>query len=58
MEFSRVRLVPISNEVTLGGGILPVMFNLYLYNLLISLKPSGIGCHINETYMGDLGPRF
>ena len=45
----------ISNGVKLGGVISPVMFNLYLDNLLISLKQSGLGCHINGTYMGALG---
>ena len=29
----------------------------YLDNLLIYLKQSGIGCHINGTYMGALGHR-
>ena len=38
-----------------GGVISPVLFNLYLDNLLISLKQSGLGCHINGTYMGALG---
>ena len=37
------------------GVISPVLFNLYLDNLLISLKQSGLGCHINGTYMGALG---
>ena len=32
-----------------------VMFNLYLNNVLITLKQSGLGCHINGTYMGALG---
>ena len=45
----------ISNGVKQGGVISPVLFNLYLYNLLISLKQSGLGCHINGTYMGALG---
>ena len=45
----------ISNGVKQGGVITPVMFNLYLDNLLISLKQSGLGCHINGTYMGALG---
>ena len=45
----------ISNGVKQGGVISPVMFNLYLDNLLISLKQSGLGCHINGTYMGALG---
>ena len=30
------------------------MFNLYIDNLFI-LKQSGIGCHINDMYMGALG---
>ena len=40
---------PISNEVKQGGVVSPVMFNLYLDNLLISLKQSGISCHITLT---------
>ena len=44
----------ISKGVKQGGVISPVMFNLYLNNLLISLKKSGLGCHINGTYMGAL----
>ena len=44
----------ISNGVKQGGVISPVFFNLYLDNLLISLKQSGLGCHIKETYMGAL----
>ena len=45
----------ISNGVKQGEVISPVMFNLYLDNLSISLKQSGLGCHINRTYMGALG---
>ena len=45
----------ISNGVKQGGVISAVMFNLYLDNLFISLKQSGIGCHINGTYVGALG---
>ena len=45
----------ISNGVKQGGVTSPVMFNLYLYILLIYYKKSGIGCHINGTYMGALG---
>ena len=45
----------ISNGVKQGGVISPVLFNLYLDSLLISLKQSGLGCHINGTYMGALG---
>ena len=35
-----------------GGVNSPIMFNLY--NLLILLKQSGIGCHINRMYMDAL----
>ena len=45
----------ISNGVRQGGVISPIMFNLYLENLLVILKQSGIGCHINGTYIGALG---
>ena len=55
MEFSCVRLFLISNGVKQGGVISLVMFNLYLDNSLISLKQSGLGCHINGTYMFALG---
>ena len=44
----------ISNGVKQGGVISLVMFNIYLDNLLISLKQSGLGCQINGTYMGAL----
>ena len=44
----------ISNGVKPGGVISPIMFNLYLDNLLNIFKQSGIGCHINDTYMSVL----
>ena len=30
------------------------LFNLYIDRLLVILKNSGLGCHINGTYMGAL----
>ena len=30
------------------------LFNLYIDRLLVTLKNSGLGCHINGTYMGEL----
>ena len=32
----------------------PTLFNLYIDRLLVTLKNSGLGCHINGTYMGAL----
>ena len=38
-----------------GGGISPRMFTIYIDQLLLRLKKSGIGCHIHGKYMGSLG---
>ena len=43
-----------SNGVKQGGAISSILFSLYIDLLLLELKRSGIGCHINGTYMGDL----
>ena len=32
----------------------PTLFNLYIDRLLVTSKNSGLGCHINGTYMGAL----
>ena len=40
----------ISNGVKQGGIISLVMFNLYLDNVLIYLKQSSLGWHIDGTY--------
>ena len=36
------------------GGMISFIFSLYIDPLLLELKRSGIGCHINGTYMGVL----
>ena len=43
-----------SNGVKQGGVISSISFSLYIDPLLLELKRSGIGCHINGTYMGVL----
>ena len=42
-----------SNGVKQGGVISSIIFSLYI-DPLLELKRSGIGCHINGTYMGVL----
>ena len=42
------------NGVKQGGVLSPILFNLYIDRLLITLKNSGLACHINGTYMGEL----
>ena len=40
--------------VSQWGIISPISFNLYIEELLVIFKKSGLGCHINNTYMGAL----
>ena len=42
------------NGVKQGGVISPVLFCLYIDNLLIQLAQSGVGCHIGNIFVGAL----
>ena len=44
----------IHNGVKQGGVIFPIFFNLYLDPMLIRLRKSHIGCHINNDFTGCL----
>ena len=37
-----------------GGILSPVLFNVYVDVLLVSLKSKGLGCHINNIFVGCL----
>ena len=41
----------LKNRVKQGGALSPTLFNLYIDRLLVTLKNSGLGCHISGTYM-------
>ncbi len=43
------------NGVRQGGVISPLMFNIYMDELLNQLQASGIGCHIGHEYCGSMG---
>ena len=45
----------ISNGVKQGGVISPLLFSLYIDELFLLLKQSGIGCHVGLTYAGAFG---
>ena len=45
----------ISNGVKQGGVISPRMFTIYIDQLLLRLKNSGIRYHIDGKYMGIIG---
>ena len=44
----------LSNRVKQGGVLSPILFNIYIDKLLLELKESGYGCHINNTFIGVL----
>ena len=44
----------ISNGVKQGGVLSPILFGLYLDELLLKLKHSDIGCHIGNVFTGAL----
>ncbi len=45
----------ISNGVKQGGVLSPVLFTLYIEELLIRLKQSGVGCYIGHMFAGAFG---
>ena len=42
------------NGVKQGGVISPIFFSIYIDPLLLQLRNSGYGCHLNGVYMGAL----
>ncbi len=42
------------NGVRQGGVVSPVMYTVYIDELILELKMSGIGCHIGHKYYGSL----
>ena len=42
------------NGVKLGRGYFPYIFSIYIDLLLLQLRNSGYGCHLNGVYMGAL----
>ena len=45
----------ISNGVKQGEVISPLLFSLYIDELFLLLKESGMGCHVGLTYAGAFG---
>ena len=47
--------VKITNGVKQGGILSPVLFTLYIDQLLLRLRNTGVGCHIGNVFTGGLG---
>ena len=43
----------VSNGVKQGGVISPILFSIYIDKLLLKLKESGYGCHLNGIYIWE-----
>ena len=45
----------VSNGVKQGGVLSPILFCIYIDNLLVSLKNNDIGCHVGSHFCGAFG---
>ena len=45
----------ISNGVKQGGCLSPSLFSIYLYNFILNLRNSNIGCKYGSEHMGVFG---
>lgn len=44
----------VRNGVKQGGVSSPILFCIYIDNLLIELSSSGVGCYMGSIFIGDL----
>ena len=52
---SRSRVFGASNSVKQGGVLSPILFIVYMDELIVTLSKSQLGCHMGPFYAGALG---
>ena len=45
---------PVTSGVKQGGVISPKLFTLYVNDLLVLLRKTRVGCHIDSTFVGAI----
>jgi len=52
---SKSRVFGVTNGVKQGGVLSPILFIVYIDELLTLLRKSNLGCHVGSNYIGALG---
>ena len=55
MESLEALSFSVSNGVRQGAVSSPILFSLYINDLLLLLKQAGLGCHVGTFFLGCLG---
>ena len=52
MEFSESELFSVQNGVRQGAVLSPLLFSLYVNELIQKLRETGMGCWVGSSFMG------
>ena len=55
MELKLFQYIPVSNGVRQGAVSSPILFSVYINDLILELRDAGLGCHVAGLFVGCLG---